>query len=715
MASSLNGVKFRGIQQASDGSIVYLLTSGTYMMVSEDGAATFSNRSLPFYAHDMLPHPTDPTMVLYTGWSPCCLKSLACTTCKAWLLGSDNKGQSWTNITDYQYYRGSLSYSWAPVSNSSMIASIAYTAYADKTGDQRIKLGEAMNLHLQSDFRDPTSMYAIIANGGPFYQTNNTYMMARVSTGRPGLSKLMVSRNYGKSFSTVSFPPISNFDAQREWLATESGNPFLASFDGPEYSVGNVFVSTGGLNSFTLSLQRLIARFAQAHWTHIGAAIPGTYIANANPTSDGLTTATVISYDHGGFWHPLKLSGATSSNAASRVHLSAPFPGSKFHAPSSTPGLIIAAGQIGSLLTSWTGERVLVSRDAGRSWNASLTGSYVVYGANGGSVLLASSDAGTFSTSLNYSLDFGATWSECNFAPMPVQVVSMRPNYDDHFSPIVIIDAKTSDGSYAILTLNITGIYSYTCTSSDFNNWPLTDDAGAMCVFGMERVYARRAAKSLCQKVNNQARLVASASCNCGQEDFVCPYCYLRNSNGVCDFMWQECSDDASVIPDAPSNCSGTFDLESSSISNILSPDSFCSGGWETGNLDAEISCPPTAVVDILPPPYSTLQGSIGVTAAAIALALCGIVIVAAYYGGRNFFMSDNKAELIEAWKHRPRQPSDKDKRRDTVKRAMEYSPSSDDNMPSSSLTVDLEASRERYSPSPLLMPMGQSTNSDSE
>lgn len=715
LASDLNNDKFHSMQQAADGSVVYLLTTSTWMWVSEDGATTFSNRSMSYYVYSMVPHPTDPTMVLYLGWTPCCLKSLACTTCKALLLGSDDKGNSWTTITDYAYYRGTLSYDWSPVATSEIGASIAYIAYADKSGDQRVKLGEAMNLHLVSDFRNASSSYTVIANGGPFYQTNNTYMMARVSTGRPGLSTVAVSRNYGQTFTTVHFPPISSFNTHREWLPTESGNPFLGSYDGPEYSSGHVFVSPGGTKPYTLSLDRAISRHSKAHWTHIGAAIPGTYIANAHPTVDGLSVATVISYDHGGIWHPLMLADASSSDQNSRVHLSAPYPGPKFHAPTYAPGLIVAAGQVGPLLTSWEGDRVLVSRDAGRTWTSSLNGTFVVYGANGGTLIMATDDSGAYSTALNYSLDFGASWSQCNFAPFPVRVVSMRPNNDDHFSPIVIMDAKLANGSYALITMNFTGIYNRTCTSNDFTNWRLTGASGEKCIFGMERIYARRAVKSMCQKMNGQARVVASERCECTKEDFFCPYCYARNDKGDCDFMWDACSEDTSVRPDSPTNCNGTYELDDPEDTVVLSADSTCEDGMEDDDFSGIISCPPIAGADVAPVPISTLQGSVGVTVAAIAVALCGMVIVGLYYGARNFFIADNKEELIHAWKHAPRAPSDKDSHRDTVKRKIEYSVS-DDNANTSSLgTVDLEASHERYSPSPLLVQMGTVTNSDSD
>ena len=675
------------------------------MWTSEDSASSFKNVSLPYYVYSLLPHPSEPSWVLYTAWTDCCLKSLACTSCKALLLGSEDKGASWITVTDYLFYRGTQSYGWAPAGADSSNASIAFVAYAEKTGDQRVKLGEAMNLYLQSDFRVDTSLHSVIANGGPFYHSNNTYMVARVSTGRPGLSQVMVSRNYGDSFKMTNFPSISSFDAQREWLHTASGNPFLGSFDGPEYTVGNVFVSPGKTKDFTLALQRLVHRFSKSHWTHIGEAIPGTYIANAHPTADGLTVATVISYNHGGTWHPLVHAGSSASNTAQRVHLSAPYPGPKFHAPNYAPGLIVAAGQIGPLLTSWSGERVLVSRDAGRSWNASLSGSFVVYGANGGTVMLATDDSGSYSSALHYSLNFGTSWTQCDFAPFPVRVISMRPNYDDHYSPIVIIDAKRPDGTFAILTLNITGIYDHTCLASDFTPWDLVDEDGNDCVFGMRRTYARRRPQALCQKLSGQARLLSTAVCRCSEQDFVCSYCYKRNAAGACDFMWNECLGDSNVdIPETPDNCTGTFELDDPEDAYILSPDSFCRGGMEDEDNDPYISCPPP-VIDNPPPPFSTLQGSVGVTIAAIALALCGILIVALYYGGRNLCLPDDKAELIQAWKNAPVTSNVKDEREDSIKRGMEFSPSDISVASSSDLGLDLRASGARSSPSPLLAP----------
>ena len=629
------------------------------MWTSEDAGATFVNVSVPYYLHDMKMHPSVPSRILATGLTDCCQKSLACTTCKAVLLLSVDKGASWRNLTDYLYYRGDLAYSWAPVLNETVDKSLAYVDYTNKEGDQRVLLGEPMNLNLLRDY-DNASTLIQVPHGGPFVWEDVTYMMARVATGRPGLSSIVVSRDAGATFSVFAFPPVSSFNSLRVWLPTESGNPFLGVFDGPEYEDGTVFVSTGSSTAFTISLRRIIQRFNQPHWTHIGSAIPGTYIANHYPNTDGLSATSVISYNHGGNWHAMRLAsipGPAVDNDDEddpddddddqyRVHLAAPFPGSKFFTSPSTPGLIVAAGQIGPLLTDWGGQTVLISRDAGRSWNAALNGSFIVFGINGGTVILAAEDSG-YTTTLHYSIDYGTSWSSCDFSSVPVKPISMRSNFEEEEAPFVIFDTVDATGKYLIFTLNMTNVYNRTCTFSDFENWPLRDAKGNGCVFGRSIVFSHRASLARCRKLSGQARVIASSPCSCGKEDFICSYCYARSSStGRCDFLWDDCDNSR---PAAPDNCTETW-KDPTNPAYVLSPDTHCLGGMTIDDLESIISCPPAPVVDNPPPPYATLKKDVLVTISAISIALCGIVIVGIYYCARNGIQGAEHLD-VEGWK----------------------------------------------------------------
>ena len=665
LQSDLRNDFIRGVELAYDGSKIFMLTTGAWMWTSVDGGATFVNESVPYYVHDMMMHPSVPSRILATGLTNCCQQSLACTTCKAVLLLSVDEGASWRVLLDYLFFRGELAYSWAPVLNSTVDKSFAYVRYISRVGDQRLLFGEPMNLNLVPDY-DDLSRFIEVPNGGPFVWEGTTYMMARVTTGRPGLSSVSVSADAGQSFSVVAFPPVSSFNSHRIWLATESGNPFLGVFDGPDYEDGMVYVSTGPSMPFTISLRKVIQRLNKQHWTHIGSAIPGTYIANHHPTSDGLTTVTVISYNHGGHWHDLKLTNAVNSGSVpspvvqgdiddseeddfddvDRVHLAAPFPGPKFFTSPSAPGLIVASGQIGPLLTDWSGQTVLVSRDAGRTWTASLNGSFVLFGTNGGTVLLAIEDS-SFTTLFHYSINFGTTWSTCTFSSVPVTPLTMRSNFEEETSPFAILDAVDANGKFHIFTINMTSVYNRSCTFADFTDWALRDANGEMCVFGRQMVFSHRAQNARCQKTAGQDRLIVSSPCNCGSEDFICSFCYARRSSASrCDFLWDDCDTGRPIAPD---NCTDSW-RDYSNPANLPSPDSMCVGGMSVNDIPSIISCPPPPVVDIPPPPYSTLQNDVLVTVSAISIALCGIVIVGIYYCIRNSIGAAPPPDL-EGWK----------------------------------------------------------------
>ena len=134
--------------------------------------------------------------------------------------------------------------------------------------------------------------------------------------------------------------------------------------------------------------------------------------------------------------------------------MAAPFPGSKFQAPPSTPGLIIAAGQIGPTLSDWNGNTVLISRDGGRSWIQSpLNGSFVVHAVSGGSLIFAASDM-NYTDTIYYSLDFGKTWSAYCFTQNGVKVKAIQFTSTDsqELATIVYLDALSEDGTSHVLT-----------------------------------------------------------------------------------------------------------------------------------------------------------------------------------------------------------------------------------------------------------------------
>lgn len=707
LSSSVNYDGVRQAYQSFDGSIIYLTTGATWMWVSRDNGVTFVNQSVPFFVHGLQPHPSVAGRALVMGLTPCCQDSLACTSCNAVLLVTEDGGATFTTLTSYAYYEGTLGYSWIPSDDNVVGRSLVYVRYATQNGDQRLKQGEPMNLYVVTDFQNPnTSIINVVSNGGPMLWytrspntpvLNTTIVMARATIGEPGRD-VVISRNAGHNFTAVRYPPLSSFDTLRFWLPTSLGNPFLSVFNGPDYVYGNVYTSVGGTNDFTLSLRGLISQLGQPQWIRLSMNIPGTYLANAFTSIDATTRATYISVNHGGEWHTLNAASSTSITRNSRrqrntgeilqamdssyVQLAAPYPGStKFHAPASSPGLAIAAGQIGPSLTALSGTTVFVSRDAARTWyNTSLSGSYIVYAVNAGSVLLAALDS-EYTTSLSYSLDYGNTWSTCAFASTPVLPISINATTNDDNSMVVLLDTRNTDGTHTIFTLDFTTIYNRTCDYEDIDYWTLQDEVGQECVFGVVNVYTRRLAHAACSLPSGFIHLVSTGTCQCTAADFICPFCFERNSQGECDFLWNDCPN--SAAPPAPANCSGSWD-DASNPAYVRLPDSSCVGGLTLDNMESVISCPPPPTL-ILPPPYSTLQGDIFVTICAITLSMATIFIAILYFGCRNYVEGKKRNIEMAVWQAHLRPMSDGDHRREKVKNHLDYQ--SDMEVPSRTAT----------------------------
>ncbi len=212
---------------------------------------------------------------------------------------------------------------------------------------------------------------------------------------------------------------------------------------------------------------------------------------------------TVLTVDNGHTWDPLQAplvdsKGApTNCSYASGCYLNLfglttwlgiggqGFYGDFYSSPSAI-GLILATGNVGeSLDMAAANVNTYMSRDGGESWNEINQHSSVYeYGDEGGILVVVQNQV--FTSTAQYSLDEGVTWTTFTFSNTPIQVVNTFSI--DPKGEVVIIFGRMLTGGIGYVGVDFSQIFERQCATSDYDTWSPVQ-AKSSCVLGRDIVY----------------------------------------------------------------------------------------------------------------------------------------------------------------------------------------------------------------------------------
>ena len=375
----------------------------------------------------------------------------------------------------------------------------------------------------------------------------------------------------------------------------------------------NLYISDEEGKHFSLTL-RDVASSDEESWNsglpvvdvHKVAGLQGTYIANHR------LTGTLISYDKGGRWFPLKapdfdINGkpTTCKVPDCSLHLKLYF-GRFFVGISSVlskktaPGLIIAEGVIGTKpqINGLTSGGVYLSNDGGKSWKQVLQGIYAFTFADQGGVVSAvplyrwlDRDG-----SIDYSCTEGNNWQSATISKTPVLLIGMvtqnsaKSNIVSVFGRYFI---KSTTFQWTVWKVNFSSIFPSKCIASDYILWsPAETHHKGQCLLGEHFVYEKRKRNTCCYNGIDYERPLNITTCNCTMEDFVCDFNYYRKQPASLCFPSK---------PDFhihPPNCKeGSYYIESKGYRKVIG--NKCIGGVEKELIPERVPCPPQPPVDL--------------------------------------------------------------------------------------------------------------------
>uniref|UniRef100_T1H8D0 Sortilin-related receptor n=1 Tax=Rhodnius prolixus TaxID=13249 RepID=T1H8D0_RHOPR len=470
---------------------------------------------------------------------------------------------------------------------------------------------------------DKPRLKVLISNIEQF--TNNGDFLFASRRISPTHNELYISYQGGKFFKAI-------FDSELEcagFHVADATDKRLLVAVAHTATLSNLYVSevtSSDKYLFRLSLERLFCYLPGTTWKeswlsdvadgafadiHKVKGMHGIFLASqvtstaksANLNPEHLTT--VITFDWGGEWKPLippkvdergQSLNCNISNGCG-LHLSQKFSylfpvtrSPPILTTSSAPGLIIAAGTIGTSLKGHAG--IFISRDAGLSWIKILRENYLFNIGDHGGIITAVKGFKTAgeTNEIHYSLDEGETWNAHVFVEENIRVYGLMTEPGENTTVFTLFGSKPTQHKWLIVNIDLRNAFSLNCTKDDYKMWSPSSSTNMKmaCVMGRKETYERRIRHTKCFNGRDYDRPVGVETCMCDLEDYECDFGFIRHVSSA------ECIRNRSITHDPykiPTPCEpGKFYNRTKGYRKI--DGDVCVGGFERNYLPDVLPCP---------------------------------------------------------------------------------------------------------------------------
>ncbi|XP_014768390.1 sortilin-related receptor isoform X1 [Octopus bimaculoides] len=486
------------------------------------------------------------------------------------------------------------------------------------------------------------SQLALIS-GVEDFEIKDNYMFATkkiryFGSSHPFHLQLWVSRNGGEFRLAQFWPQMNNMDY---YIADASEDQVFVCVNHHNY-LSNLFVSDVNGIKFSLSLERIIyfkpkgpnkdtwlsvyadKSFADIHKVK---GVRGVYIASQfmNNSFNVDNQISLITFNKGGTWRPLlapeKTRDGTVLNCSvsfythwfrkkwlhCSLHVSQElehlYPNSHSQpilSRESAPGLIIAAGTVGSRIKQYN-QNVFLSVDAGLTWHEILLDKhYFIFGDHGGLIVAIKQSALT--DTILYSWNNGETWTSLKFTDRKIWVYGLLTEPGEKTTVFSIFGSYAEKHEWLIVQVNLSSIFKSVCSKEDYKLWSLSDTLKETegirgCLLGRKDIIEKRVPHAKCYNGEEYIRPIITKNCTCTREDFECDYGFkLRSRHSL------TCETDPNSdldIHKIPSPCyPGTYYSYTKGYRRIAGDS--CKGGMEAIYAPQMNSCPVKEIPEFL-------------------------------------------------------------------------------------------------------------------
>ncbi|XP_046384172.1 sortilin-related receptor-like isoform X2 [Ischnura elegans] len=550
-------------------------------------------------------HPTD---ISFNEEEPLTFLAYDKTDPKKKLWVTQDFGSTWTLVQEYV-----KAYYWSNLPGEKQLL---YVEREEPTGSSTV-------LSSPSYFQDEVLTNVVLKDVEDF-EVREDFMFATKRAGEKSLD-LYISHKR-KPFVKALFNSETN-NLNYHVAEVSDGKVFVA-VDHDGNGQVNLYVSdrvTENGMLFTLSLPKILCFFPHNTWKvtwlsgvtdksfadfHKVEGLRGIYIASqiSNISVPGVgpeDLTTVITFDMGGEWRPLKApkvdnegrpincSMADGCSLHLFQHLNQLYPMTRpvpILSSKSAPGLIMATGIIGKSLKGQPG--VFLSRDAGLTWHQLLKGhNFFNFGDHGGVLVAVSySKFSGMTRKLIYSTDEGETWNSYEFYKDDLRIDGLIIEPGKNTNVFIMIGSVKGHHQWHIIKVDLLGAFSYPCTKNRYKYWSPSSENGPKmsCLLGKKEVFVRWISHSDCFNGGYFYPPVKTENCECDAEDFQCDDGFER------DLEFHQCIRIKSLGFDpyaVPTSCH-PGQMYNRTKGYVKIPGDSCEGGYETRFQPDLLPCP---------------------------------------------------------------------------------------------------------------------------
>ncbi|KAM4741606.1 sortilin-like [Anableps anableps] len=582
---------------------------GFRLFRSRDFGLTFEPTDLPFVPLiQMLYNPGDCNTLLTLS-----------VTLDLWL--SDNFGATWRRI-----HNSVCLVRWGPRN------SIYLTTNNNGSCNDKGMLDLKKTVDYGKTFHTIASRVYSFVLGGKF-------VFSSIMTGTGTERMIHVSVDGGEHWNIAQLPAVNH--QQFYSILTANQDMIFMHVDDPgDSGVGTIYVSDDRGTVFSKSLERHLytTTGSDTDFTAV-SSLRGVYMTSIL-TEDG-TIETVITYDQGAKWEPLRrpqntdCDTETSTNRPNRckLHIYASYSTAiKMNVPvlplsqPNAVGLILAHGSVGDSESALAPD-VYVSDDGGYSWLQALKGPHHYAILDSGGLLVAVEHTNSPINQIKFSTDEGQCWHTYNFTSDPLHFSGMDSEPGSRSMNVSLWGYRNDYTKWVVTTIDFRKLLTRDCNEEDYEEWLAhsADPGGSNdgCVMGYKETFLRLRKDSVCWNGRDFAVTKKQLLCPCSVADYHCDFGYYRPENS------SECVEQEEMMGHALEFClNGTTEqLQTSGYRKI--PGNQCEGGFQPDRKEIDLRRLCTS--DGLHP--NSLTDSSSPNAAVIVMVVMAILLMSALAG----------------------------------------------------------------------------------
>uniref|UniRef100_A0A803YJ55 Sortilin related VPS10 domain containing receptor 3 n=1 Tax=Meleagris gallopavo TaxID=9103 RepID=A0A803YJ55_MELGA len=458
------------------------------ILISSDEGATYQKYRLNFYIQSLLFHPKQEEWILAYSLDQK-------------LYSSTDFGRKWQLIQQAPVWPFFMC-TYSPITDTHYLTCRIQECSETKRSGPFSRSIDINSLVVQDEY-----IFIQVTAGGRanYYVSYRREPFAQIKLPKYSLPKDM---------HIISTAENQVFAAVQEWNQNDTYNLYVSDTRGVYFTLAleNVKSSRGLEGNVMIDLYEV-------------AGIKGIFLANKKIDDQ---VKTFITYNKGRDWRLLKAPDTNLRGdpvvcqlpfCSLHLHLQLsenPYTSGSISSKETVPGLMVAAGNIGSEL-SYTDVGMFISSDGGNSWRQIFEEEYNVWFLDWGGALVALKHTSMPIRHLWVSFDEGRSWSKYSFTSTPLFVDGSLVDPGIETQIMTIFGHFSLRSEWQLVKVDYKPIFSRKCNKDDYQTWHLHNQ-GEPCVMGERKIYKKRKPGSQCSLGRDYSQTVVSEPlCNFGR------------------------------------------------------------------------------------------------------------------------------------------------------------------------------------------------------